>query len=145
MKKNGRYSRNISTSSNITISSSKPKPTNFHQQSLEDALELRNVTSIENIKEYTHFEKGGVLRGVKVAKKIDRKLSIGDVDPNDFDFSGMKDLDDEVFEEDDQNIPLDFVPSKFQATNVDKLSARRLSREKNWQAFDHSGTVAQKI
>ena len=55
--------------------------------------------------------------------------------------------DDDVFEddEDDQNMTLDFVPSKFQATNVDKLSARRLSREKNWQAFDHSGTVGQKI
>ena len=146
MKKNGRYSRSISISPKNSVNRKTTPPNNsssnrinFHQQSLEDALQLRNVTSIENIKESEYT--------ITVAKKIDRKLSV-DLDPNDFDFSGMKnfDLEDDVFEdEEEENMTLDFVPSKFQTTNVDKLPARRLSREKNWQAFDHSGTVAQKI
>ena len=146
MKKNGRYSRSISISPKNSVNRKTTPPNNsssnrinFHQQSLEDALQLRNVTSIENIKESEYT--------ITVAKKIDRKLSV-DLDPNDFDFSGMKnfDLEDDVFEdEEEENMTLDFVPSKFQTTNVDKLPARRLSREKNWQVFDHSGTVAQKI
>ena len=45
----------------------KQRQTSFHQQSLEEALELRNVNSLESIGPYA------------VARKIDRKLSI-DVD-----------------------------------------------------------------
>ena len=44
-----------------------PRQMSFHQQSLEEALELRNVNSLESIGPYS------------VARKIDRKLSI-DVD-----------------------------------------------------------------
>ena len=42
----------------------KKRQMSFHQQSLEEALELRNVNSLENIGPYA------------VAKKIDRRLSI---------------------------------------------------------------------
>ena len=41
----------------------KKRQMSFHQQSLEEALELRNVNSLENIGPYA------------VAKKIDRRLS----------------------------------------------------------------------
>lgn len=41
------------------------KQTSFHQQSLDEALELRNVNSVEDLD-----------NNVEVAKRIDRRLSI---------------------------------------------------------------------
>ena len=50
LKKNGKYNR---------------QKISFHQQSLDDALEMKNVNSMESLKEYQW----------DVVKKIDRKLS----------------------------------------------------------------------
>ena len=78
LKKNGRYARKMS----------------FHQQSLEEALEMKNVNSLENINGEVNYE-------YVVAKRIDRKLSIGPGDGHNFN--------------------LDFVPApaKLQLTNID--------------------------
>ena len=43
-----------------------PKHSSFHQSSLEDALELRNASSVEDLTNPAHYE---------VAQRIDRKLS----------------------------------------------------------------------
>ena len=86
LKKNGKYNR---------------QKISFHQQSLDDALEMKNVNSMESLKEYQW----------DVAKKIDRKLSI--IEPI---ATAANNLEEKI---DANNIDLNFVPSKLQATKID--------------------------
>jgi hypothetical protein len=83
-----------------TVVDQHQRPTTFHQQSLDDALELRNVNSLENLRS-----------PYMAAKRIDRRLSIAVVAEGPYyeDYGGSV----------ENNVALDFLPAKLSVTKVD--------------------------